>query len=281
MQALEQWLTANGYGEIDRQSALGGGCINDTKRVDTSTGDRFCLKQNRDAPLDFFASEAQGLAALQDSASVRVPEVIHHSSDFLLLEYIAEGKKANNFWALLAQQLANCHLRTKDQFGFHANNYCGLTPQINSLCADGYEFFSNHRLLIQSQWARDKKLLTQNHCRRIEMLCRRLPELIPIQQPALIHGDLWSGNLHCDEQGRPVLIDPACYWGWPEADLAMTSLFGGFAEDFYQLYVEHHKLEQGWRERFEIYNLYHLLNHLNLFGGGYVASVEAVLGKYS
>ena len=276
----EQWLSANHYGNIIKNTRLRGGCINTTSHLTTDSGHSFCLKLNSNAPDDFFTAEATGLEHLNQIGAFTTPKVVHVDQHFILLEYIAAGKSKPTFWQTLGEQLAACHLQTKPRFGFVRDNYCGLTPQINTQCKDGFEFFAQYRLLTQTKWAREKHLVNDQQCKNIEFIANKLDQWIPSQVPALLHGDLWQGNVHCDRNGDPVLIDPACYWGWPEADLAMTTLFGEFDAGFYQAYQHNRPLEPGWRERFPLYNLYHLLNHLNLFGNSYLQSVEAIIRRY-
>jgi len=280
LKILDQWLIDAGHGAVTMSQPLSGGCINHVSSITTDTGATFCLKTNPRAPSDFFISEAENLNALAATNTVQVPIVIKVDSRYLLLEFIKPTTKAKNYWTGLAEQLAACHNIVQPSFGFTQNNYCGETPQLNQKMQNGYAFFGEHRLLTQAKWALDKGLLLSSHLRQIESIVAQLPNLIPAQKPALLHGDLWGGNLHCNENGMPVLIDPACYWGWPEADLAMTDLFGGFSDEFYSCYQECRQLEPGWRERFTLYNLYHLLNHLNLFGTSYLYQVENVLNYY-
>jgi fructosamine-3-kinase len=196
-----------------------------------------------------------------------------------LLEYIEAGARREDFWETLGEQLARLHLRTSPRFGFEHNNYIGSTPQINTWEEDGYKFFGEQRLLYQGELAQ-KNLLIPN-LQSLISLIKKLPYLIPPQPASLIHGDLWNGNIHNDEQGAPVLIDPAAHYGWAEAELAMMNLFGNTPEKFFKAYEGIRPLEKGYRERFDLYNLYHLLNHANLFGGSYLASVNAVLKKYA
>jgi fructosamine-3-kinase len=181
----------------------------------------------------------------------------------------------------LGKGLARLHLATAEQFGFDHDNYIGLTPQSNGWTRDGHEFFGRQRLGYQGDLAVRRNLLSSGERARLERLIDRLPELTPSQPASLIHGDLWGGNLIAGPGGEPALIDPAAHYGWAEADLAMTALFGGFDPAVYAAYQDCRPLAPGWRERFEIYNLYHLLNHLNLFGGGYHAGVMAVLRRYA
>jgi len=147
--------------------------------------------------------------------------------------------------------------------------------------ADGFAFFAEARLLHQGKLARDAGLLDSGAIRKLEWLAARLDRWIPEQPASLIHGDLWGGNAHCGPEGEPVLIDPAAHYGWAEAELAMTTLFGRFPEAFYRSYLASSQLSPEWESRIPLYNLYHLLNHLNLFGGGYRQSVQAVLDRYA
>lgn len=160
------------------------------------------------------------------------------------------------------------------------DNWCGTTPQPNPRDTDGHAFFANHRLLFQAGRAHAAGLLAAPDLHRVEAIAGRLQDLVPVQAPALLHGDLWHGNVFADTNGEAVLVDPAAYWGWPEADLATTRLLGGFDDAFYDAYLEMRPLEPGWEERMPLYNLYHLLNHLNLFGEGYGAEVDAMLAHY-
>jgi fructosamine-3-kinase len=181
----------------------------------------------------------------------------------------------------LGRGLAALHRQEQPEFGFGADNYCGSTPQANPLMQDGWEFFARHRLLALAKPAQQRRLLNSAELRQVEDVAGRLADWIPAQPAVLLHGDLWSGNIHCDSRGLPALIDPACYWGWAEADLAMTTLFGGFDPRFYATYLECSGMQADWRERAPLYNLYHLLNHLLLFGGVYLDQVKQVLNRYA
>ncbi len=278
-QSLEDWLLDNGYGAIRRRQMLGGGCINDVSRLCTSRG-TIVLKQNSAAPGDMFRAEAEGLEALAAARAIRIPKVLHHAQDYLLLEDLGESSTAGDYWTLLGEQLAALHAKPQPQFGFTMNNYCGATTQINTLTGNGHQFFAEQRLMELGHRAYETGLLDSTRRQQLDSIATRLDRWIPAQAPVLIHGDLWSGNIHCDNRGQPALIDPACYWGWAEAELAMTTLFGGFAPAFYDAYAAASGLEADWRERASLYNLYHLLNHLLLFGGSYAQSVSAILDRY-
>ncbi len=277
---LEQWLEECEQTRIAARQPLAGGDICETEMITTEDGREFCIKQQPAAPDDFFACEAAGLQALRENGSVRVPEVYGVSQSFIVMEYIAPGGKGGDYWPNLGAELAHLHSAPAPYFGFHHNNYCGRTLQPNSRYDNGHDFFCRERLIYQGKLALEQGYLSNEELEDLGKLCERLPELIPEQAPALLHGDLWSGNIHSDVHHRPVLLDPACYWGWPEADIAMTRLFGGFPESFYQGYQQVRSLEPGWQGRTPIYNLYHLLNHLNLFGSSYHPSVTNILDHY-
>jgi fructosamine-3-kinase len=224
----------------------------------------------------FFHAESVGLEALRTNTSLRVPKVIRYEDDFILLEDLGNTKPRPDFQTTLGEGLAQLHAATQQEFGFSMPTFCGPSEQSNTPCSDGYEFFAEQRLLNMAARVFDEGILKRVWIKRIEYIATNLSRWIPPQEPAQLHGDLWGGNAHSDENGEPCLIDPACYWGWPESDLAMTDLFGGFTEDFYQAYLECRPLEPGWRERFPLYNLYHLLNHVLLFGTRYLGPVEVI-----
>lgn len=226
-------------------------------------------------------AEAQGLYAIAATATLRTPAVIEVGDGELLTEKIEPGTATGRGWEVLGSQLAAMHRIPQPCFGFVDDNFCGNTPQPNPRMDDGYAFFAEQRLLFQGRMAFDAGLLEPRDLQALEQLCRQLPGLVPEQAPALLHGDLWNGNVLFDPGGDPVVIDPACYWGWPEAELAMCALFGGFPEAFYRSWEKTAEPAAGWRGRLPLYQLYHLLNHLNLFGSGYYAGVSRVLQRFS
>ncbi len=277
---VQRWLAAHGYGAVRAVHSVGGGCINHGARLRTHRGKTFFLKTNPAAPPDMFAREAEGLEALRVPDGLRVPQPYVWGADFLLMEDLAPASPRRDFWEALGRGLAALHNHTAPAFGFAHDNYIGSTPQPNPWTDDGYAFFAEHRLGFQARLAFERGLLTADDVRRVERLSARLPDLIPPQPPSLLHGDLWRGNVLADAQGAPALIDPAAHYGWAEADLAMTALFGGFPEGFYRAYETARPLESGYRQRFDLYNLYHLLNHLNLFGAGYLGAVQRILRRW-
>jgi protein-ribulosamine 3-kinase len=253
---------------IESAARVRGGCIHDCYRV-TARGTRCFLKVNDSGHADAFAAEADGLGALR-AAGVRAPEplatgVAGHA--YLLLEYLDLGGRRD--FAALGRMLAEAHRKPGPRFGWQRDNYIGSTPQINSWSEDWSEFWIERRL--RPQFERAKRNGFTLSVPSLKLLDGHKP------QPSLLHGDLWSGNAGFTANG-PVVFDPAVYYGDREADLAMTELFGGFPREFYRAYEEAFPLDAGYAGRKPLYNLYHLLNHLNLFGRGYLAQVEETLG---
>lgn len=278
---IYSWLQQHGYDAPVRTAPLSGGCINESRRLFFNDGATLVLKENPTAPADFFAQEAIGLDALAATDTLRTPKVYGVGKHFLLLEDLGQAPAGSLYWQQLGQLLAGMHSHHLPQFGFPHDNYCGQTPQTNSLCEDGWKFFAQHRITSLALQAQTKGLLDTAETTALLGIADRLQQLVPAMPAVLIHGDLWSGNIHSDENGLPALIDPACYWGWAEAELAMTLLFGGFPPEFYRAYSEYAALDDGWRERAPIYNLYHLLNHLLLFGGSYRSQIRQICDRFS
>ena len=274
---VQTWLTENNFGPITASQPVAGGCINQGTRLLVQTGHSFFLKTNRHCPSDMFQREAEGLAALAVPGAPVVPHPLLVGRDFLLLEDLCPAPAVQDYWILLGHQLATLHHVTSAQFGFEHDNYLGSTPQPNPRFEDGYQFFAEHRLIFQAERAGQGGWLSSDEIRQVIRLANRLPELIPPQPASLLHGDLWSGNLITDARGQPALIDPAAHFGWGEADLAMMTLFGNPPKAFFQAYQEVRPLSPGLEARFPVYHLYHLLNHVNLFGRGYYRQVLSVL----
>ncbi|BDU15794.1 fructosamine kinase family protein [Lysobacter auxotrophicus] len=233
------------------------------------------------APADFFTAEATGLATLAAAGAMRVPRVLALEPERLVLEDLGEGVQKERFWTIAGEGLAAQHALRNARFGFKRDGYCGPTPQSNAWTDDGWAFFAEHRLLPQARRALDGGHLPSDDVDAVERVCSRLRELIPPQRASLLHGDLWMGNLHCCADGSPALIDAgAVHYGWPESELAMLTLFGSPPDAFWRAYGAHAVVASDWRERAPVYNLYHLLNHLNLFGGSYRAGVREVLERF-
>ncbi|MCC7391138.1 fructosamine kinase family protein [Candidatus Sumerlaeota bacterium] len=246
-----------------------GGSISSAARIETTHGN-FFLKWSP-LPGDAFAREAEGLQAIAAVGVLHTPKIIAVGTDHLLLEYIPPSSQKSGFFANFGRSFAEFHRAAHgERYGFAADNYIGSTPQPNGWHDDWIGFFRERRLRHQLNLAARNGFTGELQllgARLMDQLDRIIPS--DDEPPTLLHGDLWSGNFLCDEDGKPVLIDPACYYGHREADLAMTRLFGGFPRDFYDSYEEAWPLRPGHEERMGVYTLYHLLNHANLFGGGY------------
>lgn len=252
-----------------------------THRVVLEDGRAAVIKRRRDMPPDFFAAEAAGLAALAAAGGLRVPAVYGLADDAIAIEDLGTGRADAGYFERAGRGLAIQHGNCDSRFGFDSDGWCGDSRQDNDWLDDGHCHFAERRLLPQARRARERGSLSATQLHRIEALCARLPELIPRQPPVLLHGDLWTGNLHCCGNGEPALIDAgAVHYGWAEAELAMLTLFGSPPEPFFAAYRDTAPLASDWRERAPLYNLYHLLNHLNLFGAGYLGAVRDVLERY-
>src|SRR4051812_48125998 len=229
-------------------------------------------------------AEADGLRELDAGSSVRVPTVLASgaagNSAFLALEWVHLARASGEEQARLGEHLAHQHRVLTDRFGWHRDNTIGSTPQVNTWTEDWLPFFREHRLRFQLQLAERNGhggRLQESGARLLERLDVLLGEHRPA--PSLLHGDLWGGNVGADPSGAPVIFDPAVYFGDREADLAMTRLFGGFSREFYAAYEKAWPLPASASERVDLYNLYHVLNHLNLFGTGYLSQAQAIIEK--
>ena len=260
---------------------LSGGSINQACRIETNLGVFFVKWNDAKACPGMFKAESRGLEILARTGAIRIPEVIHCGEDLLILEYLEQDRPAPNFWETFGQQLARLHQHTHPTFGLDHDNYIGSLPQSNTPHNTWADFFREARLQPQIRMARDSKQLDQPTCSLLNGVMDRLPQLFPDEPPALLHGDLWSGNYLIGPEGQPCLIDPAVYHGHREMDLAMTRLFGGFDAAFYASYNEAHPLEPDWESRTDLCNLYPLLVHVNLFGSGYASQVRHIAGHYS
>ncbi|MFQ5568564.1 MAG: fructosamine kinase family protein [Rhodothermales bacterium] len=273
-------------GPIRQVASVGGGCIAHATRISTDE-ETFFLKYGRGDVARTFPAEAAGLRALQRAGSpLVIPRliasgVVGSDAGFLLMTWIERGSRKERFWEEFGGHLAALHRHAENRFGFDRETFIGRLPQRNTWEARWPAFFREHRLEPQVRMARDRGHWQSAWNQWLDALYLRLDEVLPEHPPAsLLHGDLWSGNLMVTASGRAALIDPAVYFGHREADLAMTELFGGFPTRFYDAYGEAWPLEPGYALRREVYNLYHLINHLNHFGSGYAGSVASVLQRF-
>jgi protein-ribulosamine 3-kinase len=261
-----------------------GGCINHGGKLTTSKGP-FFLKWNSAMSFpEMFEKEAKGLSILKSASAIQVPKVEFVSSvsqyQYLLLEYVASGFRKDDYWSQFGEQLACLHQITQVEFGLEHDNYIGSLAQINAISKDWIQFFIEKRLQVQIDLALKEHLLPTNVISKFEKLFARMPDLLIPEQPSLLHGDLWSGNLMTTSNGMPCLIDPAIYFGHREVDLAMTRLFGGFDNSYMDSYHATYPPASGFKERLEIYKLYPLLVHVNLFGKSYLSQVVSILDYF-
>ena len=281
------------YGEsvsITGKDPAYGGDINESYVLTLSNDEKIFLKRNARMKEDFFDAEARGLIAIAKTGAIDAARPVAVGTDekgaYLLIEYINRGSKNNSFWEEFGRKLALMHKAGTSGFvsggtyGFLSDNYIGATPQSNTACGSWCELFRTYRLEVQFKMA--WRYFDDDMRRRIGALLDGLDKwMIEPSFPSLIHGDLWGGNFMVSSDDQPVLIDPAAYVGCSEADIAMTELFGGFAPAFYDSYRAENPFAAGYSDRRDLYNLYHLLNHLNLFGLSYLSGVARIVRRYA
>jgi len=263
--------------KVLHSSKLTGGSINRSQRLEASDGRTFFCKQNDLDFYSFFKAEAKALKEIKDTNTIRVPEVIafgkSETESFLILEFLEEGSSTPRAQKEMGKQLAKLHKITQPFFGWAQDNCIGATPQPNPKSHDWVDFYREYRLRHQFALAAQKGKTFEKIYDLLSNLDYFFREYSP--SPSLLHGDLWGGNASQDKEDNPFIFDPASYYGDRETDLAFTYMFGGFSSSFYQSYEEEFPLHQGFSSRKTLYNLYHELNHFNLFGGGYAASSQA------
>lgn len=274
--------------QSQQRRSVGGGCINEGYAV--SNGEKtYFVKLNLASQVAMFEAEALGLEEMIATASIRIPKPICWStadnSSYIVLEWLELGSGNSNSslrdaprWQEMGRKLAAMHKASSSQgFGWKINNTIGSTPQINTWTADWTEFYIKHRLGYQFQLAKRRG----GNFPQQDKLLAAIPELLADHQvqPSLVHGDLWGGNAGCTALGEPVIFDPATYFADREVDIAMTELFGGFPAVFYKGYNEVFPLDAGYERRKTLYNLYHILNHFNLFGGGYDSQANRMIDQ--
>ena len=273
--------------QIKSFETIGGGCINENQTLKLSNGERVFLKSNPSAPKNFFRAEADGLRLLKKSKNgpnVPRPLGISNKSNpkFLLLEHIETSAPNDEFASRFGHALAEMHRETQGQYGLDHDNFIGTNVQKNNLESDGLVFFREHRIRFQQELARKTRGLPTSIDKRLDLFCEKLGTLLDLkdEKPALLHGDLWSGNYFASHDQIPYIFDPAVYFGLRETDLAMTEMFGRLPQEFYSTYQEVFPTQPGYSERKDIYNLYHLLNHYNLFGGSYLEQADQTVRSF-
>lgn len=281
---LQAHLTEKLFWSVNAFRPASGGCINHGGELVTTEGSYFLKWNDRQRYPQMFEKESRGLTLLRTAKCIDVPEVIHvgetDNLQFIILSFVKAGKRSENYWSLLGEQLANLHRNTHTHFGLDHDNYIGSLIQRNALTENWIDFFVQHRLEAQLSLGERNGNITSGIRKQFDILFKKLQDLLPKEKPALLHGDLWSGNVMVNEKGEATLIDPAVFYGHREAELAFTQLFGGFEEEFYLAYHNTFPLSSGFNTRTDLYNLYPLLVHVNLFGGGYLQQVLNILGKH-
>jgi fructosamine-3-kinase len=261
-----------------------GGDINETYRLTTNKGD-FFVKMNDLVHGDMFEKELESLRLLKKASNDLFPEAIlaGNSSEriFLVLELLEKGNITPASWKNFARNLAALHTQTHNRYGLPFDNYIGNLQQRNTFENTWHEFYSNHRILFLVRMAIDQAKLGNDDALLAAKLCQRLPDIFPEEKPALLHGDLWSGNFMITNTGDIKIFDPAIYYGHREMDIGMTMLFGGFDRSFYNHYNDFYPLEKNWQQRIGLCQLYPLLVHCILFGGHYVAAVKSIIRRYA
>ena len=279
--------------KIESSHRVSGGDINEAYGLLLSDGSHIFMKSNRGKKETFFAAEAAGLAAIAQTNTIGTPQILCIGTEesgggyaFLLMDFVKEGKRIPDYWTVFGTELAAMHkadtsgLGIDGEYGFLQDNFIGERSQVNAAKHSWISFFRDCRLRPQFQSA--ASYFDGDGQKKIDRLLGRLEEiLVEPERPSLLHGDLWSGNFITGSDGKAWLIDPAVSVGHAEADLAMTELFGGFSPVFYQAYREAFPMQPGYENRRDIYNLYHLLNHLNMFGSAYLSSVRRIIEKYA
>lgn len=268
--------------QIENQRSIGGGCINQALAVSNQSR-TFFVKVNRASELAMFEAELAGLSEMYESRTIRVPQAlctgVADNVAYIVMEYLnLSGQGSASAWGRMGEQLAAMHqVVSAEGFGWHRDNTIGATVQKNGWGDSWAEFWRDRRIGPQFSLAHSKG----GHFPRRDELMSAIPHLLEGHhpKPGLLHGDLWSGNAAVTDAGEPVILDPATYYGDSETDLAMTELFGRFPQSFYQAYDAATPISVGYKHRKTFYNLYHVLNHFNLFGGGYGAQANRMINK--
>lgn len=272
--------------KVTNYSEVSGGSISETYCIECESGASYFLKI---APTELLRAEAMGLFEIQKSQTIATPQIVAEGDQFLILEYIGESASQSIFWLRLGKELAEMHKTTSSSFGYLENNFIGTSRQVdqplvpfNDSSSDWIDFYWTYRLLFQYKELEKNGLLNQEFKKSFSKLEKSIDKILAHSEepPSLLHGDLWNGNILCGPSSTPFLIDPAVYYGHRESDIAMTQLFGSFPIEFYESYMEAFPLPPGWQNRMGIYQLYHLMNHWNMFGQSYATSSQRCVDSY-
>jgi fructosamine-3-kinase len=271
--------------QVRSSAPVAGSAISQTFLLETSMGPFFMKLNSALFGLDFFEKEAKGLDLLANAGALKVARPLFdgrfHQQIYVVMEYLEKGEPDPDFWEDFGRRMAALHRNTQAQFGLSYNNYIGKIPQRNTLHDTWPSFFADERIMRLADRAHTHGLLDAAHADQAGRICARLPDLLPEEEPALLHGDLWNGNFMVHTNGKVALFDPATYYGNREMDIAMSRLFGGFDNRFYGAYHEAWELQPGYAEREPLLQLYPLLVHLLLFGGHYRDEVIGILRRFS
>jgi fructosamine-3-kinase len=269
---------------IEQIHPVSGGSINNAVRFIAHQKKYFLKWNNATHYPGMFESEAKGLRLLRKSNTLFIPEILHSGMageySFLLMEFLESGRPGNNFWETFGIQVARMHRNTNTEFGLDHDNYIGSLKQSNKQHKSWNQFFLAERIEPQLKLVVDNNILLEDAIKRMDKIANIIEGIFPLEEPSLLHGDLWRGNFMIAHHGQPCLIDPAVYYGHREMDLSMTKLFGGFDPEFYEAYYSEFPLESGFEKRIDLYNLYPLLVHVNLFGGSYLQQVKNILSRF-
>lgn len=278
---------------IAQTDRLSGGDINKAYGLTLNTGDHIFMKANAKQNASIFTAEAEEISAISATKTIGTPEILCTGTDngedagysFILERYVESSEPVGDYWSNLGRELAEMHKAdtqkfSDKKFGFIRDNFIGLSEQKNSPKDSWVQFFRENRLL--QQFKKAEKYFEESDAAFITKLLDHLEDyIVEPEKPSLLHGDLWYGNILCSSKGKAILIDPASYVGHAEADLAMTELFGNFPQEFYAAYKEVFPMQDGYESRRDLYNLYHLLNHLNTFGSDYLLPVKSIIAEYT
>ena len=270
--------------EVIGISPVSGGCIHNAQKVITNKENYF-VKMNHASDSNMFRTEYSGLELLASAGEINVPEAIAYGvkdgQAYLLLNFIDSNARKSSFWNDFGVAMANLHKNhCNDRYGLSYNNYIGRLDQFNDFSENWISFFIDKRLEVQLKLAFENNYIDRAYLANCARFYQKLPDLLPADPPSLLHGDLWSGNFMTGEEGQPVIIDPAVYYGHREIELSFTQMFGGFDRQFYRSYMEAFPLEPGFESRVEIYNIYPHLVHVNLFGPSYLSGVTPVIRRF-
>jgi protein-ribulosamine 3-kinase len=270
--------------KIKKCNVMHGGCINESYSIKDENHEFFLKVNIAEKFPGMFEAEQKGLLMLRNTQTVPVPEVIAHGicgeHCFMIQQMIQHAKTSSATYKFLGEKLAQLHQNTSSRFGINHTNYIGSILQTNEQTTSAVDFYINERLIPQIALGRKYNRLPVSALVELDKLVNKVVAILPAEKPSLLHGDLWNGNVIADINGKSWIVDPAVYYGLRETDIAMTLLFGGFDNSFYEAYESHYPLEKRWKGRVAFFQVYPLLVHVNLFGSSYVPQLRAAVNQY-